>query len=99
MILNGKNHIFDSFECAIKALAPICPHCGTQVVGHGEQQSDAVSKLSDAELDDVVKLLKVRHEQNDDPEMAELPSAWQRLPSGAPAPNWVAALDEARQGR
>jgi hypothetical protein len=50
VILNGKNHIFDSFECAIKALAPICPHCGTQVVGHGEQPSDDVSKLSDAEL-------------------------------------------------
>jgi hypothetical protein len=64
-----------------------------------EKAHALLDELSDAELDDVVKLLKVRHEQNDEPEMAELPSAWQRLPSGAPAPNWVAALDEARQGR
>lgn len=34
-----------------------------------------------------------------EPEMASLPEAWRRLPSGAPAPNWVALLDEARRGR
>jgi hypothetical protein len=28
-------HTFDSFECAIQALAPTCAHCGTRVVGHG----------------------------------------------------------------
>jgi hypothetical protein len=33
------------------------------------------------------------------PEMLPLPDAWQRLPSGAPAPNWVAGLDEVRSGR
>jgi len=33
--LNGSTHTFDSFECAIQALAPTCPHCGTHVVGHG----------------------------------------------------------------
>ena len=26
---------FDSFECAIHALAPTCTHCGCRVVGHG----------------------------------------------------------------
>src|SRR5688500_9114545 len=31
----GKTHIFDSFECAIHALAPVCAHCGCRVVGHG----------------------------------------------------------------
>jgi hypothetical protein len=36
--LNGKDHIFDSFECAIQALAPKCPHCGTRVVGHGSRE-------------------------------------------------------------
>jgi len=30
------------------------------------------------------------------PEMAELPESWKTLPGGAPAPNWVAALQEAR---
>ena len=26
---------FDSFECAIHALAPTCEYCGVRVVGHG----------------------------------------------------------------
>jgi hypothetical protein len=42
VILNGKNHTFDSFECAIQALAPTCPHCGTHVVGHGVEKDDAI---------------------------------------------------------
>ena len=28
-------HTFDSFECAIHALAPVCEHCGCKVIGHG----------------------------------------------------------------
>ena len=28
-------HIFDSFECAISALAPTCGQCGCRVLGHG----------------------------------------------------------------
>ena len=31
----GQSHVFDSFECAIHALAPICEHCGCKVIGHG----------------------------------------------------------------
>ena len=31
----GKSHVFDSFECAIHALAPSCSHCGCKIVGHG----------------------------------------------------------------
>jgi len=26
---------FDSFECAIHALAPTCAHCGCRIIGHG----------------------------------------------------------------
>jgi len=26
---------FDSFECAIHALAPQCAHCGCRIIGHG----------------------------------------------------------------
>jgi hypothetical protein len=40
--LNGKNHIFDSFECAIQALAPTSAHCGTHVVGHGVEKDDTI---------------------------------------------------------
>ncbi|MGE5488671.1 MAG: Prokaryotic metallothionein [bacterium] len=31
----GATHTFDSFECAIHSLAPVCEHCGCKVVGHG----------------------------------------------------------------
>ena len=31
----GDAHTFDSFECAIHALAPTCEHCGVKVIGHG----------------------------------------------------------------
>ncbi len=33
--ISGGTHIFDSFECAIHALAPTCSHCGCRIVGHG----------------------------------------------------------------
>lgn len=33
--LAGQTHTFDSFECAIHALAPTCTHCGCKIVGHG----------------------------------------------------------------
>ena len=31
----GESHTFDSFECAIHALAPACGKCGVRIVGHG----------------------------------------------------------------
>ncbi len=31
----GEARTFDSFECAIHALAPTCEHCGCRVIGHG----------------------------------------------------------------
>jgi hypothetical protein len=33
----GSDHIFDSFECAITSLAPVCAHCGCRIVGHGTE--------------------------------------------------------------
>jgi hypothetical protein len=35
VVMAGKRHVFDSFECAIQALAPTCAHCGCRIVGHG----------------------------------------------------------------
>jgi hypothetical protein len=31
----GETHVFDSFECAIHAMAPVCDHCGCKIIGHG----------------------------------------------------------------
>ncbi|MFA9479795.1 hypothetical protein ACERK3_16025 [Phycisphaerales bacterium AB-hyl4] len=38
--LKGEAHTFDSFECAIEALAPRCAHCGVRIVGHGIEAKD-----------------------------------------------------------
>ena len=34
--------VFDSFECAIQALAPACGHCNCRVVGHGVEKGGVV---------------------------------------------------------
>ena len=40
--LDGQEHAFDSFECAIHALAPECAHCGCKVIGHGVEGQNAL---------------------------------------------------------
>jgi len=35
LIAGGTHHVFDSFECAIQAVAPRCSHCGCRIIGHG----------------------------------------------------------------
>ena len=35
LIAAGAKHVFDSFECAIHAVAPVCDHCGCHIIGHG----------------------------------------------------------------
>lgn len=36
--MHGQDHTFDSFECAIEALAPRCDHCGCRIIGHGVEE-------------------------------------------------------------
>jgi hypothetical protein len=31
----GTTHVFDSFECAVHLMAPVCEHCGCKTIGHG----------------------------------------------------------------
>jgi hypothetical protein len=38
----GETHTFDSFECAIHAIAPTCEHCGCRIIGHGIEAGDAM---------------------------------------------------------
>jgi hypothetical protein len=35
VVARGERHVFDSFECAIHAMAPRCAHCGCMIIGHG----------------------------------------------------------------
>jgi hypothetical protein len=41
VIQAGTSHTFDSFECAVQALAPTCAHCGCRIIGHG-MEADGV---------------------------------------------------------
>jgi len=40
--MEGRDHTFDCFECAIHALAPACSHCGCRVIGHGVDEAGHV---------------------------------------------------------
>lgn len=39
VIMHGERRTFDSFECAIHALAPACAHCGCRIIGHGMESA------------------------------------------------------------
>lgn len=38
VIAAGHRHVFDSFECAIQKLAPVCETCGCRIIGHGLEE-------------------------------------------------------------
>ncbi len=42
VVMGGDTHTFDSFECAIQALAPTCPHCHCRVIGHGVEAKGTI---------------------------------------------------------
>jgi len=40
--LGGERHVFDSFECAMRAFAPRCGHCGCELLDHGIVVGDSL---------------------------------------------------------
>ena len=42
VVYKEKSYIFDSFECAIQELAPVCAHCGCRVIGHGVENGETI---------------------------------------------------------
>jgi len=42
VLSTGARHVFDSFECAIQKVAPVCDHCGCRVIGHGHEADGVV---------------------------------------------------------
>jgi hypothetical protein len=42
VMMGGTTHTFDSFECAIHALAPRCARCNVRVAGHGLESEGKV---------------------------------------------------------
>jgi hypothetical protein len=42
-VVSGERTMtFDSFECAIQALAPVCAHCSCRIIGHGVEANGAI---------------------------------------------------------
>ena len=37
-----ESGVFDSFECAVAALAPTCGHCRCRILGHGVEADGSV---------------------------------------------------------
>lgn len=71
-----------------------------------------LDELPESELEPIVEILASRGTNGadpdaadssvaelDEPEIASLLEGWGLLPSGAPAPNWVAGLDAVRSAR
>lgn len=42
VIISGARHTFDSFKCALQAVAPICAHCSCRIIGHGVEVGNNV---------------------------------------------------------
>lgn len=42
VVMRGESHTFDSFECAINTLAPVCGHCGNRIIGHGVESNGSI---------------------------------------------------------
>ena len=58
--MSGRDHTFDSFECAIHALAPACDHCGCRIVGHGLEREGAIFCCASCAKEEGVTALKDR---------------------------------------
>ena len=56
----GKIMIFDSFECAIHALAPRCAHCDCRVIGHGVEAEGKIFCCVHCAKNEGIKDLKDR---------------------------------------
>jgi hypothetical protein len=42
VVMNGRSHTFDSFECALARLSPKCGHCGIHILGHGVESEGKI---------------------------------------------------------
>lgn len=42
VVMDGQIYSFDSFECAIQKLAPLCAVCCVRVIGHGVEENGQI---------------------------------------------------------
>jgi hypothetical protein len=67
IVMAGETHTFDSFECAIHALAPVCAHCGCRIIGHGMEANDSFYCCAYCAERSGVKGLEDRHDERHAP--------------------------------
>jgi hypothetical protein len=60
VVMAGKSHTFDSFECAIQALAPRCGHCDCRILGHGVEAGGRMFCCANCAAQKGVKEIKDR---------------------------------------
>lgn len=60
IVIAGTSHVFDSFECAIHAIAPTCAHCGCRIVGHGLEANGIFYCCAHCADEEGIKKLKDR---------------------------------------
>lgn len=63
VIMDGSTHTFDSFECAIHALAPNCMSCGVTIVGHGVEANGGIFCCAHCAEREGITTLKDRTEE------------------------------------
>ena len=65
VVVAGQSHTYDSFECAIHALAPVCAHCGCRIIGHGMEADGSFYCCAYCASRSGVKGLDDRHDAGD----------------------------------
>ncbi len=60
IVKERKSHVFDSFECAIHVLAPICSHCSCKIIGHGVEADGSIFCCAHCAREKGVQKLKDR---------------------------------------
>jgi Rieske Fe-S protein len=90
VVLAGRTHVFDCFECAIQALAPSCGHCGCRVIGHGVEENGVIFCCAHCARHGATHGLRERIE---DDTVAGVVGAAGRVPGGSTAVG-MAAMTE-----
>jgi hypothetical protein len=60
IVQHGKTWTFDSFECAIQAVAPRCAHCDCPIIGHGLEKGGKMYCCAHCAAQDGVRELRDR---------------------------------------
>ncbi|WP_107985179.1 hypothetical protein [Rhodococcus sp. OK519] len=42
VVMGDRRGVFDSFECAAHAMAPVCGQCGCRILGHGVEDESRI---------------------------------------------------------